>query len=366
MQDGGVFAGLIKTFIDVGEIGGVDGLHADENPFAAGLGDEVDKFFVAQKIGADLRDPMDLRVGGDDVSQQRFRAFDIDGEIVVDEKDGDLTAFFFGAGFQEEKFVDDAFVGAEADGVTKETGDRAKFAAVRATAAGLHGNDAECAPTFTDAAEGFGGHLWNQIELIEIDFVPRNCGIVLEAGLALLAEGVDGRVKVLELAVCSVGDNSRPGFVGFAESNGVGMAGAATAAEGFVGFFGNVRAAHDDGNADGANRVRHAIGFGDHTSHGADTDETDFFVLDKLGDGFFVHGLRVTIDQHNFVTRWRERFEEKHPKVRHEIASNPIVRVIEQDPHAYISPFPTHCAVSRRELVDWPKGLLSRSREGRQ
>ena len=308
---------------------------------------------------------MDLRVGRDDISQQRFRAFDIDGEIVVDEKDGDLTAFFFGAGFQEEEFVDDAFVGAEADGIAEEAGDRAKFAAVWATAAGLHGNDAECAPTFADAAEGLGGHFGDEIELVEIDFVPGNGGVVLEAGLALLAEGVDGRVKIFQVAVCRVGDNLRPSFVGFAESNGVGMAGPATAAKGFVGFFGNVRAAHDDGNADGANGVRHAIGFGDHASHGADADETDFFVLDKFGDGFFVHGLSVAVDQHNFVTRRRERFEKKHPKVRHEIASNPIVRVIEQDPHAYISPFPTHCAVSRRELVDWPKGSLSR-RAGRQ
>src|SRR5205814_4489109 len=101
---------------------------------------------------------MDLRVGCDDGSEQRFRAFDIDGEIVVDEEDGDQTAFFFGAGLQKEEFVDDAFVGAEADGVAEETGDGAKFATVWAAAAGLHGNDAECASTFADTAESFGGH----------------------------------------------------------------------------------------------------------------------------------------------------------------------------------------------------------------
>ncbi len=60
-------------------------------------------------------------------------------------------------------------------------------------------------------------------------------------------------------------------------------------------------------------------------------------MLDKFGDGFFVHGLRIAVDKDDFMASWRERFEEKHPKVRHEIASNPIVRVIEQDPHAYIS-----------------------------
>ena len=53
------------------------------------------EFFVAQQVGADLRHPVHLRFGGDDVSQQRLGALDVDGEIVVDEEDGDLAAFSF-------------------------------------------------------------------------------------------------------------------------------------------------------------------------------------------------------------------------------------------------------------------------------
>ena len=67
-EHGGVLAGLVESFIYVFEVGGIDGLHADEDPLAAGGGDEVHEFFVAQQVGADLRDPVNLRLGGDDVS----------------------------------------------------------------------------------------------------------------------------------------------------------------------------------------------------------------------------------------------------------------------------------------------------------
>ena len=56
---------------------------------------QVDQFLVAQQVGADLRHPMHLRFGGDNVAQQRFGALDVDGEIVVDEKYGNLARFAF-------------------------------------------------------------------------------------------------------------------------------------------------------------------------------------------------------------------------------------------------------------------------------
>ena len=111
------------------------------------------EFFVAQQVGADLRDPVNLRLGGDDVFEQRLGALDVDGEIVVDEEDGDLAFFFAGARFQHQQFVDDALVGAEADGVAEESGDGAEFAAVGTAASGFDGYDAECAPAFADFAE---------------------------------------------------------------------------------------------------------------------------------------------------------------------------------------------------------------------
>ena len=161
-----------------------------------------------KKVGADLRDPVHLRVGGDDVAQQRFGALDVDGEIVVDEEDGDLAAFAFRAGLQQQQFVDDAFVGAKADGVAKESGDGAEFAAVGTAAPGLDGNDAKGAPAVADYAGACAStHFGTKIELIEVDLVPRDCGIVLEAGLALLAEVVDRRVDLFELAARGVFDD---------------------------------------------------------------------------------------------------------------------------------------------------------------
>ena len=87
---------LVETFVDVFQVGGIDGLHADEDPLAAGGGDEVDEFLIAQEVGADLGDPIDLGAGGDDVAQQGFGALEVDGEIVVDEEDGNLAALFAG------------------------------------------------------------------------------------------------------------------------------------------------------------------------------------------------------------------------------------------------------------------------------
>ena len=85
--------GLLNPLFTSARFVGVDGLHADEYPFASRSRDEINEFFVAQQISADLRDPIHLRTGSDDVAQQRFRALDIDGEIIVDEEDRNLTAF---------------------------------------------------------------------------------------------------------------------------------------------------------------------------------------------------------------------------------------------------------------------------------
>ena len=88
----GIFTGLVESLLHVSKVGGIDGLHADEDPLASRCRDQINEFLIAQQIGADLRHPMHLRVSGDDVSQQRFCALYVDGKIVVDEKDGNLAA----------------------------------------------------------------------------------------------------------------------------------------------------------------------------------------------------------------------------------------------------------------------------------
>ncbi len=54
-------------------------------------GDEVNEFLIAQQICADLGDPVHLGAGCDDVAQQGFRTFDVDGEIIVNKEDSNLA-----------------------------------------------------------------------------------------------------------------------------------------------------------------------------------------------------------------------------------------------------------------------------------
>ena len=198
---------MLKPLFTSCEICGVDGLHADEDPLAAGGGDEVDEFFVAQQIGADLRDPMHLRVGGDDVAQERLGAFDVDGEIVVDEEDGDLAALALRALFQFQQFVHDAFVGAKADGIAEKSGHGAEFASVRTAAAGFDRDKAKRPPSASEALQQRSGNLGNDVELVEIDGLPRNHGIGLKRGFAFLAELIHGSVEILELAAHGIRDD---------------------------------------------------------------------------------------------------------------------------------------------------------------
>ena len=230
-----------------------------------------------------------------------------------------------------QEFVDDAFVGAEADGVAEESGDGAEFAAVGTTASGFDGNDAECAPALAELVQPAGGGFGDEVELLEIDGVPGNHGILLEGGLEFLAGSVDWRVDVLQLTAGGVFDDAGPGVIGFAEGDGIGVARAAIAAEGFVGHFGDVRAAHDDGDTGGANRVSHAISLGDHAGHGADADQVDVVFADVTGDSGFIHGLSVAVDQEHFMARRSQGLQEEHPEMRHEITRNPIVGVIQED-----------------------------------
>ena len=105
--------------------------------------------------------------------------------------------------------------------------------------------------------------------------LPGNGGVVLQVGLAFLAEGVHGRVDFLQPAARGVFHDARPGFVGFAQRDRVGVARPAVAAQRFVRHFGDVRPAHHDGDAGGAQRVRHPVRLGHHAGHGADADQPD-------------------------------------------------------------------------------------------
>ena len=75
-----------------------------------GGGNQVDQLLIAQKVGADLSYPGELGLSIDDVSEQRFCAFDIDGEVVVYEKDYNLAAIRAGVLFESQHFVNHALI----------------------------------------------------------------------------------------------------------------------------------------------------------------------------------------------------------------------------------------------------------------
>ena len=61
-QHHGIFARLVESLFHIGKVRRIDGFHADEDPLAARGRDQIHQFLIAQQIGADLRDPMHLRV----------------------------------------------------------------------------------------------------------------------------------------------------------------------------------------------------------------------------------------------------------------------------------------------------------------
>ena len=95
----------------------------------------------------------------------------------------------------------------------------------------------------------------------------------------------------------------------------------------------NVRTAHHDGNAHGADRIGDAVRLGDHSGHCADADKADSPLLDE-SDKFRVREwLCVAIDQDDFVLRRRERLQQKHPQMRHEVLGDAIIGIIQKDFH---------------------------------
>src|SRR6266404_6202586 len=78
-----------------------------------------------------------------------------------------------------------------------------------------------------------------------------------------------------------------------------------------------------------AHRVRHAISLGDHPGHCTDAHQPDILFTHVARDTFFIHGLRVAVNQHHFVARWSQCLQQKHPKMRHEVARYTVIWVVQ-------------------------------------
>src|SRR5690348_1385013 len=87
---------------------------------------------------------------------------------------------------------------------------------------------------------------------------------------------------------------------------------------------------HDNGNADPADRISYSVSARDHSSHRADAVKLDIFLLHEPNQLGIVERLGVAVDQQNLVSRRRKRFQQKHPKVRHEVARYAVVGTIEK------------------------------------
>jgi hypothetical protein len=177
------------------------------------------------------------------MSRSKDLVLDVDGEIVVDEEDGDFAAGGAGALLQFQHFGDDALVGAEANGIAEEAGDGTELAAIGAAAAAFNGDDVERLPCMAVVAHDTFEESGDAVELVDIETIPGDLRVVLQVRFLFLTKCVDGFVNLFELAAGGVVDDAGPGLVGLAEGDGVGVAGSAIAAEGFFGAFGDVGSA---------------------------------------------------------------------------------------------------------------------------
>src|SRR5215469_11101429 len=174
-QHSGVFGRSVEAFVNVLQVLRVKRFHADKYPLAARFGDQVDEFLVAEEVGADLAYPVNLCVRRDNGSQQRLCPLYVDGEIVIDEEDGNFPIVFSGPRLQSEHLVDHALVSAEAYGISKETGDRAKLTAVGTAASGFNGNQVKALAM--KVAQHHPQKARHLVELVEIHRFPWNLGI---------------------------------------------------------------------------------------------------------------------------------------------------------------------------------------------
>ena len=84
--------------------------------------------------------------------------------------------------------------------------------------------------SFEQRSEELGDH----IELIQIHCLPGNRRIWSKARFLVLTRFINRQIDLLEFATRGIGDDRRPGFVGFAKSNRIGVARPAVSPERFV------------------------------------------------------------------------------------------------------------------------------------
>jgi hypothetical protein len=57
-----IFTWLVEAFFYISKVGWIDGFHSDEDPFTARRRNQINELLITKQVGADLGDPMHLRV----------------------------------------------------------------------------------------------------------------------------------------------------------------------------------------------------------------------------------------------------------------------------------------------------------------
>ena len=66
-----------------------------------------------------------------------------------------------------------------------------------------------------------------------------------------------------------------------------------------------------------------------HPRHRADADEADAFLTHEAHQFLLRHRVGVAVHEYHLVARRRQRLEEEHPEVRHEVARDPVIGVVQ-------------------------------------
>src|SRR5512144_1328190 len=94
-----------------------------------------------------------------------------------------------------------------------------------------------------------------------------------------------------------------------------------------------VRSTHNDWYPSASKCVSNSIGLGDHSGHRPDSYQPDLLPSGILNQLLVAHRAGIPIHKEDFMSFGCEGLQKKHPKMRHKVASDPIIRVVEKNSH---------------------------------
>src|SRR6185295_10693192 len=143
-----------------------------------------------------------------------------------------------------------------------------------------------------------------------------------KAGLPFFTGIIDRLIDIFECAPGRIFNYPGPGFISFTKCDCVGMPGPSISTQRLVRNFGDVWTADHHRHACHTDRIGDSISFLNHSGHCADPNQLYLLLTHKPNYLVITHWTGIGIDQNNLVLRWSKGLQEKHPEVRHEVASD--------------------------------------------